>query len=219
LYYHRFVLGLCEESWSGASVLLPSYTNRYPMWQVSLSIIFRDLGEIFGTVCAKSRKSPVRWTRAGSDARRVKAPGCHWLVASGGTAAAGHHGPSSLWQHEGLGGGSANGPGSKVRWDLGKAVSLGSKRCLPVGEIGTIAICVGNTFLPTSYSDRRLVDEMQCVEGEVKQAETVGMTVKTLKGENSQFFEWVTVGRGELSVASGVSVGTERLSSSDALRL
>ena len=48
---------------------------------------------------------------------------------------------------------------------------------------------MGNTFLPTSYSDRRLVDEMQCVEGEVKQAETVGMTVKTLKGENSQFFE------------------------------
>lgn len=44
---------------------------------------------------------------------------------------------------------------------------------------------MGNSFLPTFYSDGRALNEMQRLEGEVKQVETVGMTVQTLKGENS----------------------------------
>lgn len=51
---------VCEESWTGASVLLPSYTNCYRTWQVFLSVVFQDLGKLLGTVCAKSRKSPER---------------------------------------------------------------------------------------------------------------------------------------------------------------
>lgn len=42
----------------------------------------------------------------------------------------------------------------------------------------------GNSFLPTSYSVGRAINEMWCLEGGVKEVETVGMTVKTLKGEN-----------------------------------
>lgn len=44
---------------------------------------------------------------------------------------------------------------------------------------------MGNSFLATFYSDGRAINEMQHLEGELKQVETVGRTVKTLKGENS----------------------------------
>lgn len=85
---------VCEESWTGASVLLPSYTNCYHTWQVFLSVVFQDLGKLFGTVCAKSRKSPERWTTVRSDTWREKAPGYHWVMASTVTATGRHCGSS-----------------------------------------------------------------------------------------------------------------------------
>lgn len=48
---------------------------------------------------------------------------------------------------------------------------------------------MGNSFLPTFYANGRAINEMQRLESEVEQIETVGITMKTLKCKNSYLFE------------------------------